>query len=69
MLGIVILKAHWSLMMLFFCSLELGTLSSHSGYNVPGNFAALKHDWHHCAPLLLASQEDGKLTGGDRFLH
>jgi sterol desaturase/sphingolipid hydroxylase (fatty acid hydroxylase superfamily) len=32
---------------MFFCSLELGTLSTHSGYNLPWNFNALQHDWHH----------------------
>ncbi|KAG2004240.1 sphingosine hydroxylase [Coprinopsis cinerea AmutBmut pab1-1] len=46
-LGISLLKAHWSLMIMFFSSLELATLSSHSGYNLPFNNNALQHDWHH----------------------
>lgn len=25
----------------------IGTLSTHSGYNLPYNFNALQHDWHH----------------------
>jgi len=32
---------------MFFCGLELGTLSTHSGYNFPFNHSALKHAWHH----------------------
>ncbi|SCZ93832.1 BZ3500_MvSof-1268-A1-R1_Chr6-3g08915 [Microbotryum saponariae] len=48
-LGIMILGAHWSLMIMFFCSLELGTLNTHSGYNFVGGFSALQHDWHHYA--------------------
>jgi methylsterol monooxygenase len=35
------------MMVMFFCSLELGTLSTHSGYNLPWNSSALQHDWHH----------------------
>lgn len=46
-LGIILLRPHWSMNILFFCSLELGTLSTHSGYNIPGNFNALQHDFHH----------------------
>ena len=46
LLGVEILGAHWSDMVLFFCSLEMGTLSTHSGYNLPWNFNALQHDWH-----------------------
>jgi sterol desaturase/sphingolipid hydroxylase (fatty acid hydroxylase superfamily) len=46
-LGILILQAHWSMMIMFFCSLELGTLGTHSGYNLPWNSYALQHDWHH----------------------
>jgi methylsterol monooxygenase len=34
-------------MVMSFCSLELGTLSAHSGYNLPWNSYALQHDWHH----------------------
>lgn len=34
---------------MFFCSLELGTLATHSGYNFPLNFNSLQHDWHHCS--------------------
>ncbi|KAL8287496.1 hypothetical protein RQP46_003354 [Phenoliferia psychrophenolica] len=45
--GILLLQAHWSMMIMFFCNLELGTLSTHSGYNFPGSFSALEHDWHH----------------------
>lgn len=26
-----------------------GTLSTHSGYNLPWNYNALLHDWHHYA--------------------
>lgn len=46
-LGVMILRPHWSLMVMFFCSLEIGTLSTHSGYNLPFNSNALQHDWHH----------------------
>ncbi|SCV67460.1 BQ2448_5071 [Microbotryum intermedium] len=48
-LGILILGAHWSMMIMFFCSLELGTLNTHSGYNFVGGFNSLYHDWHHYA--------------------
>lgn len=46
LLGIEILRAHWCDMVLFFCSLELGTLSTHSGYDIPFSYNALTHDWH-----------------------
>lgn len=49
--GVLALQAHWSLLIMFFCSLELGTLCTHSGYNLPGSFNALQHDWHHCRSL------------------
>lgn len=45
--GVWILRSHWSMMIMFFCALELGTLSTHSGYNFPGGFNALHHDFHH----------------------
>ncbi|KAM0746038.1 hypothetical protein T439DRAFT_307251 [Meredithblackwellia eburnea MCA 4105] len=45
--GILIVRAHWCMNILFFCALELGTLATHSGYNFPGSFNALQHDWHH----------------------
>lgn len=48
LLGVELLGAHWADMVLFFCSLELGTLSTHSGYNLPWNYNALQHDWHQC---------------------
>jgi len=35
--------------MMFFASLQVGTLCTHSGYNIPGLFNALQHDWHHYA--------------------
>ncbi|KAF8316140.1 hypothetical protein DL93DRAFT_795090 [Clavulina sp. PMI_390] len=47
LLGVMILRSHWSMMVMFFCGLEVGTLSTHSGYNLPFNFNALQHDWHH----------------------
>lgn len=34
-LGVLYLNSHWSLMVSFFCQLELGTLSTHSDYNIP----------------------------------
>jgi fatty acid hydroxylase domain-containing protein 2 len=34
-------------MVMFFCSLEVETLTTHSGYNLPWNANALQHDWHH----------------------
>jgi len=46
-LGLVILGSHWSMVNYFFCGLELGTLCTHSGYNVPYLFNSLIHDWHH----------------------
>ncbi|KAH6904650.1 hypothetical protein BKA70DRAFT_1296025 [Coprinopsis sp. MPI-PUGE-AT-0042] len=46
-LGVAILKPHWCLMVMFFCSLEVETLTTHSGYNLPWNANALQHDWHH----------------------
>ncbi|TFK19028.1 hypothetical protein FA15DRAFT_602237 [Coprinopsis marcescibilis] len=46
-LGVAVLRSHWSLMVMFFCSLEMGTLATHSGYNLPFNSNALQHDWHH----------------------
>ncbi|BEI89683.1 uncharacterized protein CcaverHIS019_0210450 [Cutaneotrichosporon cavernicola] len=49
LIGIVIMRPHWSLMILFFCSLEIGTLCTHSDYNIPGLYDALIHDWHHYA--------------------
>lgn len=46
-LGLAILDSHVSLVIMFFCSLELATLSTHSGYSLPFNTNALQHDWHH----------------------
>ncbi|KAM0786821.1 hypothetical protein ACM66B_002252 [Microbotryomycetes sp. NB124-2] len=48
-LGVIACKAHWSLMCMFFIGLELGTLSTHSDFNLPLNYNALLHDWHHYA--------------------
>lgn len=39
--------AHWSLAVMFFASLQIGTLCTHSDYNIPGLYDALQHDWHH----------------------
>lgn len=48
-LGVIVCRAHWSLMIMFFCGLELGTLSTHSDFHLPFNYNALLHDWHHYA--------------------
>ena len=32
LLGILLLRSHWVSMIQFFCTLELGTLCTHSGY-------------------------------------
>ena len=59
MLGVTILGSHWSMIVYFFCALELGTLDTHSGYNRPYGHDALVHDYHHfafnenCKPLYL----------------
>ena len=37
LIGTTILQSHWSMMIMFFCGLEVGTLSTHSGYNLPFN--------------------------------
>lgn len=34
-------------MIQFFCTLSLGTLATHSGYNTPFSFNSLTHDFHH----------------------
>lgn len=42
-----IFNVHWCVSMMFFASLQMGTLCTHSDYNIPGLFNALQHDWHH----------------------
>ncbi|KAG9049150.1 hypothetical protein FS837_011069 [Tulasnella sp. UAMH 9824] len=46
-LGLVILGSHWSLIVMYFCDLEIGTLCTHSGYNIPYCHRSLTHDYHH----------------------
>lgn len=46
-LGVWLCDAHWSLAVMFFTSLQFGTLCTHSDYNIPGLYDALQHDWHH----------------------
>ena len=48
-LGVLYLGSHWSLMVSFFCQLELGTLATHSDFNIPYLHNSLVHDWHHYA--------------------
>ncbi|KAI5479183.1 C-4 methylsterol oxidase [Pseudohyphozyma bogoriensis] len=45
--SVVLARAHWSTLVMFFTALNLGTLGTHSGYNIPGLFNSLQHDWHH----------------------
>lgn len=47
LIGTTLLQSHWSMTIMFFCGLELGTLSTHSGYNFPFN--------HKYVTILLAS--------------
>lgn len=54
LLGVLLLRSHWVCMIQFFCTLELGTLATHSGYNIPFSFLALTHDWHHVCPSALS---------------
>lgn len=46
-LGVSACQAHWSLTVMFFCSLQIGTMCTHSDYSIPGLYDALGHDWHH----------------------
>ncbi|KAJ3151651.1 hypothetical protein HDU86_006070 [Geranomyces michiganensis] len=48
-IGIAILRPHWSIMVFTFCFIEIGTIVSHSGYNIPYLLSSLRHDWHHFA--------------------
>ncbi|KAG9006651.1 hypothetical protein FRB90_009800 [Tulasnella sp. 427] len=48
-LGLCILGSHWSMIVMYFCDLEIGTLCTHSGYNIPYCHRALTHDYHHYA--------------------
>ncbi|EPQ25656.1 uncharacterized protein PFL1_06793 [Pseudozyma flocculosa PF-1] len=50
-LGLVISRAHFSVMVLFFSGLLIGTHAHHSGYNIPFLGNALPHDWHHYATV------------------
>ncbi|KAG9011040.1 hypothetical protein FRB94_008980 [Tulasnella sp. JGI-2019a] len=47
LLGLIILGSHWSLIIMYFCDLSIGTLSTHSGYNIPYWHRSLTHDYHH----------------------
>lgn len=49
-------------MVIFFSVLELGSLSAHSGYNLPWNYNALQHDWHQCAEPAFSPVTVGRLT-------
>ncbi|KAG8894404.1 hypothetical protein FRB99_001289 [Tulasnella sp. 403] len=46
-LGLFLLGSHWSLIIMYFCDLEIGTLCTHSGYNIPYCHRSLTHDYHH----------------------
>lgn len=80
-LGVGLINAHWSLTIMFFCSLELGTLATQwvsparrrergadrhsSDYNIPGLSDALQHDWHHCELRTRARCGAGMNRGAD----
>ncbi|KAG9049149.1 hypothetical protein FS837_011068 [Tulasnella sp. UAMH 9824] len=46
-LGLVILGSHWSLIVMYFCDLGIGSQFIHSGYNIPYCRRSLIHDYHH----------------------
>jgi methylsterol monooxygenase len=48
-IGLLILGSHWSMIVYFFCGLEIGTLMTHSGYCIPYMHNPLRHDYHHFA--------------------
>lgn len=48
-LGVMLVPHHWSQAVFTFLFLEFGTICAHSGYNIPGMFSNLQHDFHHFA--------------------
>ncbi|PWN47775.1 C-4 methylsterol oxidase [Violaceomyces palustris] len=48
-LGTFLVPHHWSQMMFTFLFLEFGTISTHSGYNLPYLHSPLRHDYHHAS--------------------
>lgn len=48
-IGITIVPHHWSQAVFTFCYLELHTICTHSGYNIPYMPSNLQHDFHHFA--------------------
>ncbi|KIO34507.1 hypothetical protein M407DRAFT_209691, partial [Tulasnella calospora MUT 4182] len=46
-LGLFILGSHWSLIVMYWSDLGIGTLCVHSGYNIPYCRRSLSHDYHH----------------------
>ncbi|KAF5862709.1 Chromosome 5 4 [Aspergillus alliaceus] len=47
MLGIVLVRHHWSQAVFTLILLEFGTICTHSGYNIPCMPSNLQHDFHH----------------------
>ncbi|KAE8395650.1 hypothetical protein BDV23DRAFT_178692 [Aspergillus alliaceus] len=47
MLGIVLVRHHWSQAVFTLILLEFGTICTHSGYNIPWVPSNLQHDFHH----------------------
>ncbi|KAG8918362.1 hypothetical protein FRC01_001903 [Tulasnella sp. 417] len=40
-------RAHWCLIVMYFCDLGIGSACIHSGYNIPYFRRSLGHDYHH----------------------